>query len=115
VRIGVATGLAIVGREQAVVGEPRDVATGLRNLASPNSVLVAESTRKLLSGALVCENPGRHQFVGISEAVNACRVVGRRAVDSRFNARPRRKIARLVDRDQELRQLSPLWAPAKRG
>jgi len=86
VQIGVATGLALVGPEQPVLGQSRDVAAGLRKLASPNSVLIAESTRKLLSRVFVCENLAPHQLAGASDAVNACIVTGRRTVESRFKA-----------------------------
>jgi class 3 adenylate cyclase/DNA-binding response OmpR family regulator/predicted ATPase len=115
VRIGVATGLALVGPEQAVLGASRDVAAELRKLASPNSVLIAESTRKLLSRVFVCENLSPQQLAGASDAVNACRVARRRTVESRFKAMRPQGIARLIGRDQELQQLLALWDRAKRG
>jgi predicted ATPase/DNA-binding response OmpR family regulator/class 3 adenylate cyclase len=114
VQIGVATGLALVGPEQPALGQCRDVAAGLRRLASPNSVLIAESTRKLLGRGFVCENLAPHQLAGASEAVNACRVARTRTVESRFKAM-RPQGTRLVGRDQELRQLLALWDRAKRG
>jgi DNA-binding response OmpR family regulator/class 3 adenylate cyclase len=86
VRIGVATGLALVDSEQAVVGEPLFLSAELRKLASPNTVLIAESTRKLISRVLICEDLERHQLAEASDAVNACRVLGRRTVESRFEA-----------------------------
>src|SRR6516165_373198 len=115
VQIGVATGLALVGPEQPVLGQSRDVAAGLRKLASPNSVLIAESTRKLLSRVFVCENLAPHQLAGASDAVNACIVTGRRTVESRFKAMRPQGITRLIGRDQELQQLLTLWDRAKRG
>jgi predicted ATPase/class 3 adenylate cyclase/DNA-binding response OmpR family regulator len=115
VRIGLATGLALVGPEEAVVGEPVVVAAGLRNLASSNSVLVAESTRKLLSRVLVCDDLARHQLAGASDAVNACCVTGRRTLESRFKAMRPQRVMRLVGREQELRQLMALWDRTKRG
>jgi hypothetical protein len=74
----------MVDREQAV-GEPIAVAAALRSLAPPNSVLVAESTRKLLTDVFVCENPEPHHLAGLVESVTACRVTRRRTVGSRFN------------------------------
>src|SRR5262249_4407950 len=115
VRIGVATGLALVGPEQTVVGASQDVAAELRKLASPNSVLIAESTRKLLSRVFVCENLAPHQLAGASDAVNACRVTSRRTVESRFQAMRPQGIRRLIGRDRELEQLLTLWDRAKRG
>jgi class 3 adenylate cyclase len=54
-RVGIATGLVVVGdlirsgasQEQAIVGETPNLAARLQGLAEPNSVVVAESTRKL--------------------------------------------------------------------
>jgi class 3 adenylate cyclase len=55
-RVGIATGLVVVGdligsgaaQEQAVVGETPNLAARLQGIAEPNTVVVAESTRKLL-------------------------------------------------------------------
>jgi predicted ATPase len=115
VQIGVATGLAFVGPEQPALGQPRNVAAELRKLASANSVLIAESTRKLLSRVFVCEDLASHQLAGAPDAVNACRVTRRRTVDSRFKAMRPQGVTRLIGRDQELQQLLALWDRAKRG
>ena len=56
VRVGIATGLVVVGdligagaaQEQAVVGETPNLAARLQALAEPNTVVIAEGTRKLL-------------------------------------------------------------------
>jgi class 3 adenylate cyclase len=76
VRIGVATGSASVCQEQAVVGEPVALAAALRDLASPDSVLIAESTRRLLDCQVVCEDSAQHQLAGGSKEVNACQIIG---------------------------------------
>src|SRR5262245_57948119 len=113
VRVGVATGSAVVSRGQAL-GEPLAVAAGLCKAAAPNSMLVAESTRKLLGGIFVCENMELYQIAEVSEAVSACCVVGERRVESRFKARQSHEVKQLVGRNRELRQLSALWDRAKR-
>ena len=56
-RVGIATGLVVVGdltgsgasQEQAIVGETPNLAARLQGVAEPSSVVIAESTRKLLS------------------------------------------------------------------
>ena len=113
-RMGIATGLVLASQTQAV-GKPSFVAVGLCDLAAPNSVLVATSTRRLLSGAFACGSPEQYLVTGASEPVNACRVTGKRAVASRFKAKRSNKITRLVGRDGELQQLLALWKRAKRG
>src|SRR6516164_2839015 len=111
-QVAVATGLALANQNQAV-GEPRAIVAGLCGLAAPNSVLVAASTHRLLNGAFVCGNPERYELAGVS--VSACRVTGKRTVESRFTARRFGKLTRLVGRDQELQQLMALWDRAKQG
>jgi class 3 adenylate cyclase len=72
VRIGIATGLVVVGdligsgyaQEQAVVGETPNLAARLQGIAEPNTVVIAESTRKLLG------NPFDLQDVGIGLSVS---------------------------------------------
>src|SRR6516162_9577141 len=113
-QVAVATGLALASQNQAV-GEPQAIAAGLCDLAAPNSVLVAARTRRLLSGAFVCGNSELYQLAGLSAAISACRVTGKRRVESRFAARRLGKITGPVARDQELQQLLTLWDQAKQG
>ena len=55
-RVGIATGLVVVGdligsgasQEQAIVGETPNLAARLQGVAEPNSVVIAESTRRLV-------------------------------------------------------------------
>jgi DNA-binding response OmpR family regulator/class 3 adenylate cyclase/predicted ATPase len=114
VQVGVATGSAVVSREQ-VLGEPLAVAAGLCKAAAANSMLVAASTRKLLGGIFVFENTELHKVAEVSDAVSACRIVGERRVESRFKARQSNEIKQLIGRNRELRKLSALWDQAKRG
>jgi predicted ATPase/DNA-binding response OmpR family regulator/class 3 adenylate cyclase len=114
VQVAVATGLALASQKQKV-GEARAVVMGLSDLAAPNSVLVAASTRRLLSGVFVSGNPEQYVLSGLTQAVSASRVTGKRTVESRFRAKRSNKLARLIGRDQELQQLLALWDQAKRG
>jgi class 3 adenylate cyclase len=59
-RVGIATGLVVVGdligsgasQEQAIVGETPNLAARLQGVAEPNSVVIAESTRRLICSSL---------------------------------------------------------------
>jgi len=110
-QVGIATGLALVGGGQGIVGEPPAVAARLRIAAPPNSVIVTAGTRKLLGGVFVCEDTGLHEL----DLAAAFRVTGRRAVKSRFEARRKERLTRLVGRQHELQQLLALWRRAKGG
>jgi class 3 adenylate cyclase len=83
VRLGIASGLALIAEAQAI-GEPSFVAIGLCDLAAPNSILVAASTRRLLGSRFVCESPNPYVLTAASGPLNACRVTGRRDVATRF-------------------------------
>jgi class 3 adenylate cyclase len=85
-QVAVATGLALASQDQAV-GKPLAIAGGLCNVAAPGSVLVASTTRGLLAGVFVCGNPKLYQLAGLSEAVSACRVTGKRTVETLFTTR----------------------------
>ena len=65
-RVGIATGLVVVGdligsgsaQEQAVVGKTPNLAARLQGVAAPNMVVIAESTRKLLGNLFEFEDLG---------------------------------------------------------
>jgi predicted ATPase/DNA-binding response OmpR family regulator/class 3 adenylate cyclase len=113
-QVAVATGLALASQNQAV-GEPQAISAGLCDMAAPNSVLIAASTRRLLSDAFACSNSELYQLAGLSAAISACRVTGKRRVESRFTARRLGKITGPVARDQERQRLLALWDRAKSG
>jgi class 3 adenylate cyclase/DNA-binding response OmpR family regulator/predicted ATPase len=114
VRVGVATGLALVSHNETV-GEPSASASALSTLAAPNSVLVTGSTRRLLSNAIVCDEQAQHALVGIPQPVCAYRVTARRGVGSRFKATRSKTPTHLVGRERDLQQLMALWEKANRG
>ena len=72
-RVGIATGLVVVGdligsgasQEQAIVGETPNLAARLQGVAEPNSVVIAESTRKLLGNLFQLEDLGLQDLKGI--------------------------------------------------
>jgi class 3 adenylate cyclase len=123
VRVGVATGVVIVGdivgdesaQEQVVVGETPNLAFRLQSVAPPNTTLVAASTMRLLGDVFVCEHLEPFELKGFSEPVTAWRVLGERVGESRFAAIRSKRLTRFVGRQNELHQLSGLWKRAKGG
>ena len=75
-RVGIATGLVVVGdligsgasQEQAIVGETPNLAARLQGVAEPNSVVIAESTRKLVGNLFELEDLGAQDLKGIVRA-----------------------------------------------
>ena len=94
VRIGIATGLVVVGdligegaaQEQAVVGETPNLAARLQALAEPGTVVIAPSTRRLTGGLFDYEDLGAVELKGLGEPVAAARVLRESAAESRFEA-----------------------------
>src|SRR5262249_9373433 len=116
-RVAIATGLVFIGENQTVIGGAIVLAGRLRNITPSNSINVTASTRKLLGSVFVCDDPRlcELEFQGVSKPVPVYRVTGKRAVESRFDAKRTGKLTRLVGRQHELQQLSMLWERTKGG
>jgi class 3 adenylate cyclase/predicted ATPase len=122
-RVGIATGLVIVGdligsgasQEQAIVGETPNLAARLQGVAEPDSVVVAESTRKLVGNLFELRDLGGQSLKGIIGAVRAWAALRPASVESRFEALHASGLTNLVGREEELGLLVRRWAKAKNG
>jgi class 3 adenylate cyclase len=93
-RIGIATGLVVVGeivgfgsaQERTIVGDTPNLAARLQALAEPDTILISEATQSLLGGLFHLESTGTHELKGFAHPVPAWRVLGEAAVESRFAA-----------------------------
>ena len=123
VRVGINTGLVVAGDigtgefrdEMAVVGETPNVAARIQELAEPGTVLVGESTHRLVEGLFVFEELGARSVKGIDKPVAVFRVREASQAHSRFEATAVRGLTPLVGRDEELNLLLSRWANAKEG
>lgn len=122
-RIGIATGLVVVGdligsgasQEHAIIGETPNLAARLQGVAEPNGVVIAESTRKLLGNLFELEEFGPKELKGILSAVGAWAALRPASVESRFEALHANGLTELVGRDEELELLLRRWSKAKSG
>jgi AAA ATPase domain/Adenylate and Guanylate cyclase catalytic domain len=122
VRIGIASGLVIVGdligagaaQERGVVGETPNLSARLQKLARPGTLVVADSTRRQIGTLFEIEDLGPQPLAGFAEPQRAWRVVGESGVVSRFEAL-RSGTTPLVGRDEELDLLTRRWQQAKSG
>jgi DNA-binding winged helix-turn-helix (wHTH) protein len=118
--VGIATGTVIVDEpidsefsaELRVVGEAPSLAARLQELAAPNSLLIADSTKRLV-GELFEYSTAVAE--GIAAPVPAWRVLRPSAVESRFEALRGPVLSPLVGRDEEIDLLSRRWGRAKAG
>jgi class 3 adenylate cyclase len=123
VRVGIATGLVVVGdligegaaQEQAVVGETPNLAARLQALAEPGTVVVPASTRRLLGNLFNLRGLGRHAIKGLAEPVEAWAVEGVSASEGRFEAVRSGRLTGFVGREHELGLLVERWHLAKAG
>ena len=122
-RVGIATGLVVVGdligsgasQEQAIVGDTPNLAARLQGVAEPNSVVIAESTRKLLGNLFELEDLGAQELKGVSGPARAWTALRPATVESRFEAMHATGLTELVGRDEELDLLLRRWSKAKTG
>ena len=122
-RVGIATGMVVVGdligsgasQEQAIVGETPNLAARLQGVAEPNSVVIAENTRKLLGNLFELEDLGALDLKGIAGPVRAWVALRPASVESRFEAMHATGLTELVGREEELELLLRRWSRAKTG
>jgi predicted ATPase len=122
VRVGIATGLVVVGdligegeaRERGIVGETPNLAARLQALAEPGTVVIGPSTRRLTGGLFDYEDLGAVEIKGLAAPIVVSRVLRESAAESRFAAL-RTAATPLVGRDEELALLQRRWQQAKAG
>src|SRR5262245_15796264 len=123
VRVGVATGIVVVGdligsgpaQEQAVVGETPNLAARLQAIAEPNTVVIGPRTRRLLGGLFEYRDLGAVGLKGIAEPAQAYQVLRPSGVESRFEALRSTELTPLVGREEEIELLLRRWERAKAG
>jgi predicted ATPase/class 3 adenylate cyclase len=123
VRIGIATGLVVVGdligedtaQERAVAGETPHLAARLQALAAPGTVVIAPNTRRLLGSLFDLADLGTHRLKGFAEPIRAWQVLGESQAEGRFAAMHEAELTPLIGREEELQLLLSRWQRAKEG
>ncbi len=122
-RVGIATGLVVVGdivgsgaaREEAIVGETPNLAARLQSLAEPDNVLVSESTHRLLGRLFEQESYGEHPLKGFAKPVPVWHVLREAPVSSRFAAIHTGGNLPLIGRAHEIGLMLDRWRLARLG
>src|SRR5216684_2001707 len=123
VRIGAATGMVVVGdlvgsgeaQEHDIVGETPNLAARLQGVAEPNTVVIAEATRRLLGNLFELRDLGPRELKGIAGPVRVFAALRASSVESRFEAMHTAGLTALVGREEELELLLRRWARARTG
>jgi class 3 adenylate cyclase len=122
-RIGVYTGLVVVGEvgagpardRDAVTGETPNIASRLQAEAQPDTVVIGDATERLVDGLFALEDMGPRRLKGVSHDVHLYRVLGESDAVDRFDMRTRRGMTPLIGREAELDMLRRRWAQARDG
>ncbi|MCP3395269.1 AAA family ATPase [Bradyrhizobium sp. CCGB12] len=120
-RVGIATGVVIVGdligsgeaQERGIIGETPNLAARLQGIAEPNTVVIAEGTRRLLGNLFELEDLGTNNLKGIAGPAAAWAALRPNSAESRFDALHGSRLTALVDREEELKLLLRRWSSAK--
>ena len=119
VRIGVHTGLLVIGPELlsmgrtefGVVGEAVNLAARLKEEAPVNSVVVTKETLELIDGLFDSEPLGDKRIRGLSRTIPVHKIVGAKFATAQ-TGRMRRGATQMVGRQQESEQLLSHWREA---
>jgi class 3 adenylate cyclase/tetratricopeptide (TPR) repeat protein len=122
-RVGVCSGPVIVGEtgnsatswSMDAVGETPNMAARLQTLAATNTVLISESTRRLVSAAFDLQDLGLQELKGVAEPLHVYRVLAAKNIASRFEAAHAGFLTPLVGRSSELSSLLDRWKKVKEG
>ena len=122
-RVGIATGLVVVGeltdaggpQERGIIGQTPNLAARLQSSAEPNQVIIAESTRRLLGNLFELKHLGARGLKGIAEPVQTWAVLRVSSVASRFEALHTAGLMALIGREEEVELLLRRWSTAKTG
>src|SRR5271165_2457816 len=122
-RVGIATGMVIVGdlvgvgalRDHGIVGDAPDLAARLQASAQPDTVTIEPTTWRLIGNLFDCRDLGALDTNSDPEPIRRWQVLGESVVASRFEALRGSELTPLVGRDEEIDLLLRRWARAKAG
>ena len=122
-RVGIATGLVVVGdlvlagssEPQAAVGDTLNLASRLQEVAAPGTVVISTSTRQLATGHFEYRDLGPIALKGLSQNIESWQVLGLSKVESRFEAEHGNSLPPLLGRQEEIELISRRWRQTAQG
>jgi class 3 adenylate cyclase/predicted ATPase len=122
VRVGVHTGLVVVGEmggggrhERLALGDTPNLAARLQGLAEPDTVVMSAATMRLVEGYVRCKDLGPQSFKGVDTPVAVYRVLGEGVAQSRLEVTAAHGWTPLVGREAEVALLRERWAQVTEG
>lgn len=122
VRIGIHTGLVVVGevggrarQEQLALGGAPNVAARVQALAEPGTVVISGATARLVPGLFVLRDLGPAALRGVATPLRVHQVLGESAAESPLEAAAPGGLTPLVGREREAALLLERWERAAEG
>ena len=122
VRIGIHTGLVVVGeigssekRELLALGETPNIAARVQGQAAPNTLVISSDTYHLVQGFFACNDLGPQALKGLSVPLRLYHVQGAGEAQNRFDVAVQQGLTPLVGRAEESELLARRWERAKAG
>ncbi len=122
VRIGIHTGLVVVGevgggerRELLALGETPNLAARLQALAEPDTIIISAATHHLVHGYFECQSRGDKKMKGIAQAIGVYQVLKETGAQTRLDVAARGGLTPLIGKDHELERMLSCWQSVKAG
>jgi class 3 adenylate cyclase/predicted ATPase len=116
--VGIHTGSAVVeaaAESVSLVGEARNVAVRLEDVAEPGQIVCSAATHRLLQGYFDCATLGSRKLKGISQPVELFLVQKVGAARDRVEVAELAGLTPLTGRDHEVSLLKDRWEQAQEG
>ena len=122
IRIGIASGLVVVGNpigagtepQETVIGEAPNLAARLQALAQPDTVIVSAETRNLIQNRFRLINIGVHALAGFNKTQMLWQVINATDMEKHPQTTRQIKPAGLVGRSMEFKRIIRQWKLARR-
>lgn len=121
VRVGVHTGLMIVGDDRGgdwqkmALGETLNVAARVQAVAQLDTVVISSVTQKLVEGFFATSSIGLHTLKGVALPMEVYRATHESTARGRLEAAGRATLTPLTGRDEEVADLVGEWEKAAAG
>ena len=117
VRLSIDTGLVVVWHISAeaspeaidIVGKTPNIAARMQELATPNSIVIGDTTHQLVEGFFKTAALGAFPLRGISQPVNVYEVSGEIPAQSRLDIASESGLTPLIGREREVESLKQGW------
>jgi serine/threonine protein kinase/predicted ATPase len=117
--LGIHTGFAVAEitaeHSVSVVGEARNIAARLGDMAEPGAIVCTDAAERLIHGYFDCDSLGRHKIKGVSQPVALHRVKGESGARSAIDVALPVGLTPLTGRDHEVNLLKDRWEQAQEG